>query len=293
LIGFFTMVNSLLNSITNNINQIQNIINTDIIESVFVWSYNDLLTLEEDVKKSPDISKAIHFNRVDYTYPQSTKKALNDFNMHIFKGEKIAIVGKNGSGKTTCMNMLLSLMNPENGQVVGTENIISCINQDFSHYQMTIKENIIMGYPSKIISDNEIRSLLEKVGLKKEIEGLENGIYTNLGQLDKGIELSKGQWQRLAIARLMANPEATVWILDEPTAYLDPIIESKLYNIIYQLAGDRTVLFISHRLGFTRKADRILVFDDGQLVEQGNHNELITNNKYYSQIYKIQKSWYS
>jgi ATP-binding cassette subfamily B protein len=242
----------------------------------------------------------IKLENIVYTYPQSENKALNELNFNIKKGEKIAIVGVNGSGKTTCTNLLLSLTDNYSGEITDSEigakidlsNSASCILQDFTQYQMTVKENIEVGFVHKMFEDDEIINILDKVGLKEIVLDFEKGIHTPLGQLENGIELSKGQWQRLAIARLLANPDNKMWILDEPTAYLDPIAEIEIYNMIYNLAGNRTVLFISHRLGFAKKADKIVLFDKGHLEEEGTHDELINKKGIYAEMYSNQEEWY-
>ena len=113
-----------------------------------------------------------------------------------------------------------------------------------------------------------------------------------LGQMQDGVELSKGQWQRLAIARLLANDDAKIWILDEPTAYLDPIAEVEVYNKIWQLSGDRLVFFISHRLGFAKNADYIIVIENGCIAEFGTHKELIRKDGSYAKMFSAQKEWY-
>ena len=113
-----------------------------------------------------------------------------------------------------------------------------------------------------------------------------------LGQLGDGIDLSKGQWQRIAIARLLANPAAELWILDEPTAYLDPMTEIEIYRLIQELSGDRAVIFISHRLGFVRNADRIIVFEKGKVALSGKHAELMEQGGIYAEMYESQKQWY-
>ncbi|MBQ6677778.1 MAG: ATP-binding cassette domain-containing protein, partial [Clostridia bacterium] len=111
---------------------------------------------------------------------------------------------------------------------------------------------------------------------------------------EDGVELSKGQYQRLAIARLLANEDSNVWILDEPTAFLDPIAEIETYRHIFDLEGDRLVFFISHRLGFAKHADRIVVTEDGRIVEDGSHSELIAReNSVYKKMFESQKEWYS
>ena len=110
--------------------------------------------------------------------------------------------------------------------------------------------------------------------------------------MDNNGDFSKGEWQRLAIARLLAKKNAKIWILDEPTAYLDPLSEIDLYDMIYRLAEDRIVIFISHRLGFAKKTERILVFDKGKIVEQGNHDRLMEIEGIYKEMYSIQQEWY-
>ena len=114
-----------------------------------------------------------------------------------------------------------------------------------------------------------------------------------LGQLEDGIELSKGQWQRLVIGRLLADEDAKIWILDEPTAYLDPIAEVEMYRQIWKLSGDRLVFFISHRLGFAQNADRIIVVENGQLAESGSHEQLTKTGGLYATMFRAQQEWYA
>ena len=179
------------------------------------------------------------------------------------------------------------------GKKAGLNSSTACIFQDFYQYQTTVRENIEMGDPGRKLTDEEIWELLDTVGLREKVEGLEQGLDTRLGQLDGQGDFSKGQWQRIAIARLLAKKDAGIWILDEPTAYLDPLSEIEVYNMIYRLAGDRIVIFISHRLGFARQTDRILVFRTGEIAEQGSHEELMEKeNGIYREMYSLQKEWY-
>ncbi|MEF9958632.1 ABC transporter ATP-binding protein [Niameybacter sp.] len=225
---------------------------------------------------------------------------MKGLNLQIRPGEKLAIVGHNGSGKTTFTNLLLALTQAFQGQLTieddavstSLQHLSSCILQDFAQYQMSIRDNIALGYIPHTFSDEEIWHYLDQVGLKEMVLDLPQGLDTMLGQLEEGVDLSKGQWQRIAIARLLANPHAKIWILDEPTAYLDPLSEIEIYNLIYALAGDRVVLFISHRLGFAKRADRILVFHDGVIQEEGSHSDLLTQNGIYAEMYKMQETWY-
>lgn len=299
-IGFLLLANSLFNYVTDTYMSVQNSIMINQTESKYLKLLTDVMSYET-VEPAPEKYKVtdIHVKDVSFVYPQSQRKALEHLTASIKQGEKIAIVGVNGSGKTTFCNLLMGLTDQFNGSILDQEGAldlgksVTCIIQDFAQYQMTIRENIEMGDVDKSFTDAEIIDLLEKVGLKEYVMSLAEGIDTPLGQLDKGTELSKGQWQRLAIARLLANRKTTIWILDEPTAYLDPMSEIDLYHLIYQLSGSRTVLFISHRLGFARKADRILVFENGHIAEEGTHENLMKQNGIYADMYESQAEWYA
>jgi ATP-binding cassette subfamily B protein len=299
--GFLFMANGLLNQVLDTFGGIYSTMANNRIDSKFIKSYDEICQLEDAPPSSDTIVHSdIKLENIEYRYPQSEHKALDNLCFNIKKGEKIAVVGVNGSGKTTCTNLLLSLTdnyfgsitNGETGEKIDLSKSASCILQDFAQYQMTVKENIEAGFAGKSFDDDEILEILDKVGLKENIFAFEKGIHTPLGQLENGVELSKGQWQKLAIARLLANPETAIWILDEPTAYLDPVAEIEIYKMIYDLAGDRTVLFISHRLGFAKKADKIVLFDKGRLEEEGTHDELINKEGIYAEMYSNQEKWY-
>jgi ATP-binding cassette subfamily B protein len=306
-LGFLMLCQAMFNNIVNTFGSVQSYISNDKVEAKVVKSFFEVMELEEEpeIENTKAISGEVEFNEVEYYYPQSEIKALNGINLRVKAGEKIAIVGHNGSGKTTFTNLLMSLTENYSGNIKvdysetmdsgfsKLRNSVSCILQDFSQYEITIRENIELGNIHHSFTDDEIIGLLEKVGLKNHILSLPKGIDTNLGQLDSGIELSKGQWQRLAIARLLANDKATIWILDEPTAYLDPLSEIEIYDLIYELAENRAVFFISHRLGFAKKAHRIIVFENGKIVESGVHGELMKTDGHYAKMYKNQESWYA
>lgn len=305
-VGFLMLCQAMFNNIVNTFGSVQWYISRDIVEAKFVKSFFEILGLqeEEEIVRNEAIKGDINFEEIGYSYPQSEVSALNGLNFNIKHGEKIAVVGHNGSGKTTFTNLLMSITDNYKGSIKTNNeascsvfsqlrNSVSCILQDFSQYELTIRENIQFGNIDHSYNEEEILELLDKVGLKEHVLSMPEGINTKLGQLDNGIELSKGQWQRLSIARLLANEKATVWVLDEPTAYLDPISEIQIYDLIYELAGDRTVFFISHRLGFAKKADRIVVFENGRIIEEGLHCELLKLNGRYAEMYSNQEAWYA
>lgn len=245
-----------------------------------------------DNNESNSPTGPIILKNIIYKYPQSDKYALRGIDAVFHPGEKIAVVGVNGSGKTTLMSVILSLLKNYEGVYFGKSIPKTAILQDFCQYQMTIKQNIEIGCGGRKLADEKVNDILSKVGLLDFVSQLPEGINTMLGQLNNGIELSKGQWQRLVIGRLLANEGAKVWILDEPTAYLDPLAEVEMYKQIWQLSGDRLVFFISHRLGFTKNADRIIVVDNGRIMECGVHEELLKKNGIYAKMFLAQKEWY-
>ena len=272
--------------------------------------YGDYLNILNIENENSDLENylsdkyVVEFKNVTYLYPQSSHKALDGLNFKFKNNEIISLIGHNGSGKTTFVNLLIELTKKYEGDITVNGNSINkklgilrknciCIFQDFTNYQLTIKENIILGNGMEDVEDDEIWDVLNKVGIKEYVEKLPNNINTMLGQIEKGIDLSKGQWQRLAIARMMINKKAKIWILDEPTAHLDPIAEIELYNLVREFKNDKTIFFISHRLGFSKNASRIVVFKGGKIVEDSTHNELIkdVNSEYYK-MYEKQKKWY-
>ncbi|MDR2406516.1 MAG: ATP-binding cassette domain-containing protein [Bacteroidales bacterium] len=277
-------------------------------DMLVIDEYFEIMGYQDVAVKLPCHTKSsnILFRDVSYNYPQSSRRALNNLNLEISTGEKIAIVGENGSGKTTFSNILLGLLSNFDGEVkIGDvvytrENpipitFVKCLNQDFKIYQMSIKDNLFIGNEEakQKISDDELSDLLRDIGLNNFVNNLQGRIETNVGQLEEsGIELSKGQEQRLAIGRVLVNNTTSIWIFDEPTAYLDPLGEVEIYDILYNLSLDKTLIFISHRLGFAKKANRILVFDEGHIIENGSHEELLKLGGKYATIFNTQKEWY-
>ena len=174
-----------------------------------------------------------------------------------------------------------------------TRRTISAAFQDFAQYEATIRENITISAPHKTANDGELLTLSARTGAKKIIDEQENGLDEMIGSFSlHGNNLSGGQWQKLAITRCAYRDDAKIMILDEPTAALDPIAEADLYRNFAELTGDRTTILISHRLGITRLVDRILVFDDGRIVEDGDHDTLIKKNGLYAKMYEAQARWY-
>lgn len=259
-----------------------------------IQTYYEIMAMPEIDTENPDtLNGVLSVKDVFYQYPQASNNALRGVSCVFEKGEKIALVGVNGSGKTTFVQILLRLLDENSGMCYNQVGKAVAIMQDFQSYQFTIKENVELGRGGEYMDDEEVWNILKQVDMYDYIKKLPDGIYTHIGQLENGVEFSKGQFQRIALARMLANKEARIWILDEPTAFLDPISEIKMYEYILSLAEDRLVFFISHRLGFAKHADRIIVFDNGNICEVGTHDELMhLENGKYMRMYESQLEWY-
>lgn len=248
---------------------------------------------------------SIDFENVSFTYPNSTARVLENINVSIKKGEKIAIVGENGSGKSTFVSLLCGMYEPDCGVIrVGGQDIqenlpavrnsISAVFQDFGRYEATIRENITVSDKQKSASDEELWELADRTNSREIIEQQPEKFDEEIGIFSKtGNNLSGGQWQKIAITRAAYRDKAKIMILDEPTSALDPLAEAQLYRDFAGLTGDKTTLLISHRLGITSIVDRILVFKNGQIIEDGSHYELLRKNGYYATLYQAQSQWYA
>jgi ABC-type multidrug transport system, ATPase and permease components len=294
-IGYYSMVIALLTNLFSIMSNFSMFMMSENWYIKVLDAYYEVMNFKDDLLKETFQSDVfIEMKNIAYKYVQSENYALSDININFINGEKIAVVGNNGSGKTTLISVILNFLKNYEGIYTNNNIIHTAILQNFGQYQMTIKENIEIGCGGTELSQDKIFDILRKVDLYDFIMTKSDGIYTKLGQLEEGVELSKGQWQRLAIGRLLANEAANVWILDEPTAYLDPLSEIEMYKLIFELSGDRLVFFISHRLGFAKNADRIIVINQGNIIEEGSHNELMDiKSGVYRQMFDLQKELYN
>lgn len=248
----------------------------------------------------------IEFKNVYFKYPRSNEYTLKNVSIKIDSGEKLSVVGLNGAGKTTFIKLLTRLYEPTEGEIllnrVNIKNydydeymkLLSVVFQDFKLMAFSIKENIAFE-KHKEISDENIIKILNEVGLENDILKLPKGINTSIYKtFDKdGIEFSGGQAQKLAIARAVYK-DAPIVILDEPTAALDPIAEFEIYSRFNQLIGNKTSIYISHRLSSCKFCDKIAVFHNGEIIEYGNHNDLVKNiGSEYETMYMAQAQYYA
>jgi ATP-binding cassette subfamily B protein len=221
------------------------------------------------------------------------------------RGQSVALVGQNGAGKTTLIKLLTRLYDPTEGRVLidGVDlrdwdaaklrARVAVIFQDFNEYQLDVRENVGVGSLPHLTEQERITRAAERGGADEVIKGLTDGFATKLGKwAHDGVELSGGQWQKIALARAFMREEADILVLDEPTAALDAEAEHAIFERFRTLAAGRTTFLISHRFSTVRMADRILVIEGGQIVEDGSHRELVTAGKRYAHLFSLQAQGY-
>lgn len=251
----------------------------------------------------------IYLENVSFTYPGMEQMSVSNVSLKINKGETIAIVGENGAGKTSLIKLITGLYTPTEGKVliggldtskVISKNIyknISAVFQKYAKYKMTLGENIsISSNKERFFKDNKdikekLQLAVEKSDLEINEEKFNKGFDTMLSREFDGIDLSGGQWQRIAIARGFYKDHNMI-VLDEPTAAIDPVEETKIYNKFAEMSKGKTAIIVTHRLGSAKIADRIVVMDKGKIIEIGTHEELINSKGKYSEMYESQSKWY-
>lgn len=248
----------------------------------------------------PDSSKGITAQNVTFAYPGHHKAAVNDVSLKVNPGETVAVVGENGSGKSTLVRLLTGLYLPDEGIVslggVQTKNAsrrsiyegVSGVFQNFQRYKMTLTENVAISDTKHPVNRKMIESTLRETGFNNMCASLD----TILSPEFDGIDLSGGQWQRLAIARGLYRTNDFIF-LDEPTAAIDPIEESMLYKQFKSIVEGRCAVIVTHRLGSAKLADRIIVMDNGNIVEAGTHDQLLMHKGKYAEMWKAQAAWYA
>lgn len=261
----------------------------------------DYINEEEKIIESDsgiNVQDLFVLNNVSFAYKDTV--VLNNINIKIREGEKVVILGLNGVGKTTLIKLMLGLYKPQQGEIfyngkqLMSENTgmlykqIGVVWQDYANFELSLREDIGFGKIDEINNNMLIENALDKVNLSKY-----NDFEMVLGKSfeEEGVIPSGGEWQRIAIARSYFGDKKVIF-MDEPTASLDPISEVNQFRHIKEAYKENTVVVISHRIGVARMADRILVLDEGEIIEDGSHDELIRSNGAYSRFYKAQATWY-
>lgn len=290
-------------------NRLAEVLPTALENSLYIQKIRDFLAYENKmqdggIEEVPDVPKEVRLENVSFAYREGGEPVLSDINLTISPGEKIALVGYNGAGKTTLVKLLMRLYDPTEGRVtLDGKNIkdykikkyrerIATVFQDFKIFAATVAENVVMGEPTEK-DEPAIRKALKNSGFEKRLEKLKDGLETPMTTEfeENGVNLSGGENQKLAISRVFYK-NASLIILDEPSSALDPISEYQLNHTMLAAAEERSVVFISHRLSTTRKADRIVMLEKGRIIEQGSHEELLKMEGKYAQMWKAQAECY-
>ena len=298
---FFECITSLLNTVIQILARSREV---DDLRSFLEHEY----TNENDSSKKIPVpafdSYEFEFKNVSFKYPRSDRYALQNLNITVKKGERLAVVGLNGAGKSTFIKLLLRLYEPTEGTIllngVDVQNyelnsyfsIFAPVFQEVNLFAFSLAENVSM-QAKEDINREKVQECVKLSDLEDKTDTLKNGIDTQLLKIiyDDGTDLSGGQKQKLALARALYK-NAPVVVLDEPTAALDAIAESKLYNHFDSLIGNKTSIYISHRLSSTQFCNSVAMFKDGQMVEYGTHKSLMKLNGEYAKMFKVQSQYY-
>ncbi|MBQ4184982.1 MAG: ABC transporter ATP-binding protein [Saccharofermentanaceae bacterium] len=310
-LGDVASANNAANYVRRNLNEI----NFCLVDFQQIGLYGDKLIKLLEYKPNIEVadglvpekgSGPLVLSHVSFRYPNTEKDTLSDISIEIHPGEKIAIVGENGAGKTTFVKLLMRLYDVTDGSIsYGGHDIreyntreyrkkISAVFQDYNIYAATIAENVLLR-KVKEGDEEDVIHALRKADFGRKLDSLPEGINTPLTREfdDAGVNLSGGEGQKLAISRVfLRNDDRAVSILDEPSSALDPVSEYKLNKNLIENAGEDTVIFISHRLSTTRMADRIYLFEHGRIIEQGTHDELMERNGRYREMFDRQAQNY-
>ncbi len=268
-----------------------------------------VLSEQEGAVDLPSAKQACAFERLEFrhvafAYPNTDRTILRDFSLTLEAGRHYAFVGVNGAGKTTLTKLLVGLYDNYEGEILlnGRElrsytlaerkAFFAVVYQDFAKYFVTLRDNLALGDTQGGVPEETLLQTVNVIGLQEAVERLPDGLDTPLGKIrEGGVDLSGGEWQRVAIARAMVSP-AQLTLLDEPTAALDPVAESKVYELFGRISAGKSTVFITHRLGAARLADEIVVLDQGRVAEQGSHQTLMEAGGLYAEMFESQRSWY-
>ncbi|WP_415278797.1 ABC transporter ATP-binding protein [Clostridium perfringens] len=308
-IGDFTMYFSTINGFGDWMKGILDDLANIKAQNMYLDDMREFLEIKsENKEKTRDIpidsSYEIEFKNVSFKYPKTDKYIYKNLSLKIKKGQRLAIVGINGAGKTTFVKLLCRLYEPTSGEILinGVNikdfskeeyyKILSVVFQDIKTFAFTVAENVSLENLEEVDRE-KVLHCIEKAGVGDKINSLQKGIDTSLLKIldGEGVELSGGENQKLALARALYK-NGKIVILDEPTSALDAVAEYNIYKGFDELIGDKTAIYISHRLASTKFCDVIAFFENGEIVEYGTHEELLKKNGKYSDMFNIQAQYY-
>ncbi len=310
-LGSLTFLTSAIMQASSNIQQIFSTASGIADQALFLTDLVAFLQMQPTIRSKPNalqvprpIQRGFEFRNVSFRYPGAQRMVLKNFNFQLQPGERIALIGENGQGKTTIVKLLTRLYDPIEGQVLldgvdlreyDLESLyceIGVIFQDFMRYEMIARENIAVGRIEELDNDDLLHHSAHKSMADEVIDRLPAGYQQMLGRrFEGGVDLSGGEWQKVALARAYLR-EAQVLILDEPTAALDARSEFEVFQRFAELTAGKMALFISHRFSTVRMADRIVVIEDGRIVEDGKHEELTHLGGRYAEMFEMQAASY-
>ncbi len=304
VIGAFTAVSGTLGQVSSTFVAVDQ--HTTFLEDYFSFlSIEPLVATPSQPRALPAaLADGIEFDDVSFSYPGGTGPAVEGLSLHVRSGELMALVGENGAGKSTLVKLLLRFYDADRGAVrVGGVDLkdvdpealrsrIGVLFQDYASYELSVRENVKMGRPGGEADDARVLDALRNSRSEWLVKKMPNGLDSKVGRLfEGGHDLSGGEWQRLALARIMYR-DADIWILDEPTSSLDPEAEAAIFAELKENLKGRIGIVISHRFSTVRIADRIAVVADGRITELGTHDELLAANGRYAMLFELQAAGY-
>ncbi len=309
-LGELTFLSGAFNRLTRNLQDFFSKFTRISESALYLKDYFEFIDIsiqpkhKEDMPLPEKIKEGFEFVNVKFSYPESDNEILKGISFKIKAGEKLAFVGQNGAGKTTLTKLLLRFYEPTSGQILldgvninrfdkaKYQAFFGVIFQDFFRYEFAVRENIAIGDISQIENQEKIENAAELSLANQVVSELKKGYDQQLGKrFAKGQELSGGQWQKVALARAYMK-DAKVMILDEPTSALDAKAESDVFERFIGLTEDKTSIIISHRFSTVRQANKILVLDEGRVLEMGTHEDLMANKSLYADLFKLQAEGY-
>lgn len=306
----FVVINSISN-IAGSVNYMGDVFFKLDENSLYVDNLRDFLEYEVHIAEDENAPVVPSFQKLElkdmtFGYEGQEKPALTNVNLTVNIGEKIAIVGHNGAGKTTLIKLLQRLYDPSEGEILingeniknyrlsSYRNLFGTVFQDYRLFATTVAENVMLRGDITDEDRAAVKDALTRTGIYDKVEALSNGVDSNVTREfdNEGAMFSGGEAQKISIARIFAGNQEIV-IMDEPTSALDPIAEQEMYRNMFEACEGKTVIFISHRLSSATMADRVYMFENGEIIEQGTHSELLAMNAKYADMWHKQADTYA